>query len=166
MKTYVVPGTTAWTLYGWAMRPQVVVDFALAADSDHHLGRYLGCRRACSGAADRIARISCNCSAPANATGAFNVLLKNHAGTTITTQSSASTTNNDHPQRNHLTASRRTKCLSTSQAQHGLMAMSSTDAGRRKLRAHGKKPPPAVGRQGIPGRRQGQENRQTRQARP
>lgn len=32
---------------------------------------------------------------------------------------------------------------STSQAQHGLMAMASTEAGRRKLRAHGKKPPPA-----------------------
>jgi hypothetical protein len=32
---------------------------------------------------------------------------------------------------------------STSQAQHGFMAMSRTAAGRRKLRAHGKKPAPA-----------------------
>ncbi len=31
---------------------------------------------------------------------------------------------------------------STSQAQHGFAAMSSTAAGRRKLRAHGKKPMP------------------------
>ncbi len=34
---------------------------------------------------------------------------------------------------------------STSQAQHGFMAMSKTAAGRRKLREHGKKPaPPSV----------------------
>ena len=32
---------------------------------------------------------------------------------------------------------------SESQAQHGFMAMSRTAAGRRKLRAHGKKPAPA-----------------------
>lgn len=31
---------------------------------------------------------------------------------------------------------------STSQAQHGFMAMSRTAAGRAKLRAHGKKPAP------------------------
>jgi hypothetical protein len=31
---------------------------------------------------------------------------------------------------------------SESQAQHGFMAMSRTAAGRRKLRAHGKKPAP------------------------
>lgn len=33
---------------------------------------------------------------------------------------------------------------SESQAQHGFMAMSKTAAGRRKLRAHGKKPAPAA----------------------
>lgn len=32
---------------------------------------------------------------------------------------------------------------SSSSAQHGFMAMSSTAAGRAKLRAHGKKPAPA-----------------------
>jgi hypothetical protein len=32
---------------------------------------------------------------------------------------------------------------STSQAQHAFMAMSRTAAGRRKLKAHGKKPAPA-----------------------
>lgn len=32
---------------------------------------------------------------------------------------------------------------STSQAQHGFMAMSRTAAGRKKLKAHGKKPAPA-----------------------
>ena len=32
---------------------------------------------------------------------------------------------------------------SVSQAQHGFMAMSRTAAGRKKLKAHGKKPAPA-----------------------
>lgn len=32
---------------------------------------------------------------------------------------------------------------SESQAQHGLMALATTEYGRRKLRASGKKPPPA-----------------------
>lgn len=92
LKTFVVPATTAWTLYGWAVRPQVVVDFALAAGLTITWEDTWGA----AGLPSQLPTYSPNMmqlQRTANATGAFNVLLKNHAAATITTQAAASTFN-------------------------------------------------------------------------
>jgi hypothetical protein len=81
-------GTTAFSIGGWCTRPEITVDAALTANlTITWLDTWLG-----SGIGLQLPTPSpdiLTLARDTNATGAFSVLLKNGAGTTITTQATA-----------------------------------------------------------------------------
>jgi hypothetical protein len=83
---------TTYTLYGWAIRPNVVVDWALTAPLTITWADTWGAS-GIGAALPTTAPDILELDRTAAATGAFNVLLKNQGGTTITTQAAANTIN-------------------------------------------------------------------------